>query len=276
MALKAVLPKTDYEGLDGALKPFYKSEGDRFVLDMEGFEDHSAARGLKSALDKERGAKAERERELNELRDKVGDLDPAKAREALKRIKEIEDAEKLGDIPEKFKKPFEEAVEHRTQSMRTDFENQKKGFEKKINDLGGEKQSLTEKLEELMIVNEVRSEAAKLGLYDWAIEDAVLRARQVYHIKDGKPIPIKPGTKDEILWGKNPQEPKPIAEWLSDATAERPGWVKDSNGGGARNDPRLTGGKVYKIKREDARDTTKYQAAKEAAKKSGQTLEIVD
>lgn len=275
MALKAVLDKGSFDGLDSNLKTLYREEGGKYHLDLEAFEDHPATRNMRTALDKERENSAARLREIEKIKGEIGDLNPEEARKAMKRLKELEDAAALGDIPEKFKQKFDEAVEHKVAQMKTDFENQKKAFEKQVNDAKTANQSLTEQLEELTITNQVRSEAAKVGLHDWAVEDAVMHAKQVYRIKDGKPVPIKPGTKDEVLWGKNPNEPMPISEWLGTKLVEKPGWVRDSAGGGGNND-RRTGATVRTIKRSDARDSAKYRAAREQAKKDGVDLQIVD
>jgi hypothetical protein len=273
MALKAVLPKTEYEGLDSTLKAFYKAEGDSFVLDLDGVDSHPSARSLKNALDTERNNRTKAARELQELKDKLGDLDPDEAKKALAKIKELEDKAAVGDVPEKFKEQFDKAVEARTKSVIADNETKLKAKDKRIQTLEEENKKLGGNLAEVTIDTEVRKAGAEAGLHDWAIEDAVLRARQLYRLKDGKPVPME---GDQIVYGKNGSDPKPIAEWLGELVQKRSGWVKGSSGGGAENNGgRSTGaGNAIVISREDARDTVKYRAAREKATKAGVELQI--
>ena len=276
MALRATLNKADYDALDTALKGFYKADGaDKFALDAEGMDDHPETVKLKRGIESERKKREDAARELAELKSKVGDLDTDAAREAMKRIKELEDKTALGEIPDKFKDQFEKAVNHRTESMKADFENQKKAFNKREEDGKKAIDGLNARLAELTIDNAVRAEAAKLGMHDWAVEDAVLHANRTYRLKDGQPVPFD---GDQIIYGKEPNKPQPIAEWLADKVTQKPGWVKESTGGGAKNGNgtgRTTNGK-FTIKREAARDRQQYLAAQEAAKKANAELVIVD
>lgn len=277
MALKATLTAAEHGALDSTLKTFYKADGDRFVLDAEGVDDLPSVRGLKSSIDKEREAARKARAEAEELRSKIGDLDPEEAKKALARLKELDDKAALGEIPDKFKDQFEKAVNHRVKSITDDFESQKKAFNKQVTDAKKENESLTARLAELTIDNAVRTEAEKMGLHDWAIEDAVLHAGRTFKIKDGKPVPLD--ADGQIVFGKDANSPKPIAEWLAEKAQQKPGWLKASTGGGSNNgtgNGSGGGGNVHKIKRQDARDRQKYVAAQEAAKKAGVELQIVD
>lgn len=272
MALKAVLSKTDYDAIDGNLKGFYKAEGDIFALDLDGVETHPATRAISRALDTERNNASTRARELKELRDKLGDMTPEEAVEARRRIKELEDKAAVGDVPDRFKEQFEKAVTARVKSTIDDFENQKKAFERQIKDLNVKLGETTEQLSVLTIDGEIRKAALEAGLEDWAVDDAILQARQIYRMKDGKPVPLQ---GDQIIYGKNASEPKPISEWLSDMIPKRPGWVKPSTGGGAANGSRRsTGSNILKLTREQARDVPTYREAQARAKKEGLTIEV--
>src|SRR4051794_29374504 len=93
MALKAKLTKAEFEKLGDSLKEHYKASGDDYVLDAEGVEDVS---GLKSALDKEKKERRELRVKLDAEAEKWKDLDPERAREALKAIADL-DEKKLVD-----------------------------------------------------------------------------------------------------------------------------------------------------------------------------------
>lgn len=276
MALKAVLTADEHGKLDAALKGLYTLQGDAYVLDAEGIDVHPAARGLKTALESERTNSAKTARELKELREKLGDLTPEDARKAMDRIREIEDAQRVGDIPEKFKKQFDEAVAARVESMLRNAENQKKQYETKIAELEGTLQNAHGELETLKIDGAVREAAGKLGLNEWAVEDAVMHARGTYKLQDGKPVPMK---GDQIIFsGKKPSDPKPIDEWLAEKVTEKPGWLKPNGGGGAGGDRRTGGGGTsqFTLTREQARNPKMYQQIQDAARKAGQELVITE
>lgn len=277
MALKATLTAAEHGALDATLKTFYKADGDRFILDADGVDDLPSVRVLKSTIDKEREAARKAGIEAAQLRDKLGDLDPEEAKKALARLKELDEKAALGEIPERFKDQFEKAVAHRTESVRADFENQKKAFNKQIADKDKELGTLNSRLAELTIDNAVRTEAEKMGLHDWAIEDAVLHAGRTFKIKDGKPVPMD--ADGQVIFGKDANSPKPISEWLAEKAQQKPGWLKQSTGGGSQNgtgNGNVGGNSVHKIKRADARDRQKWEAAEAAAQKAGVELQIVD
>jgi hypothetical protein len=267
--------------MEAAFKPLYEQKNGKWVLKVEGADEHPDVVGLRGALENERRDRSTREKELAELKAKIDGLDPEAARAALKRVAELEQQMNEGEIPTKFKEPFDKAVESRVASMRADSERQIKAYEKSLNEEKGRTKTLSEKLEELTIDNAVRAEAVKAGLHDWAVEDAVMHARGVYKLdQHGHPIPYKPGTKDEILYGKDPKSPMPVAEWLSNKVAEKPGWVKGSSGGGSGNGNGRPGGggggdKQFTLTKTQARDTNLYRQTREAAQKAGRQVEIV-
>lgn len=274
MAIKAVLTADEHGKLDDALKALYKQEGTVFVLDADGIDAHPATRSLKTALEGERTGRGEVTRQLNELKEKLGDLNPDEAREALKKIQDLEEKTRLGEIPEKFKKQFDDAVAVRVESITKNFDSQKKGFEKQIADLNQKLNDSTGQLETLTIDGEVRAAAARKGLQDWAVEDAIMHARTVYKLKDGKPMPMK---GDQIIYsGKKPGDPKPIDEWLEEKVTEKPGWLKPNSGSGAEHSRNGSGGGQFTISREDARNPQTYTRMKEEAKKAGKELQIAD
>lgn len=271
--VKAVLfSKAEFDALPEPLRVLYKEEAGQFYLDADGLEDHTFARGLKGALDGERGEKTKTARELQALKDKLGDLDPDEAREALKKIRDMEEAATLNEIPEKLRPKFDEAVRLRVEALQKTWEAKEKSYAQKIARLEQDGQSLSGKLAEITIDGAVREAASKAGIHEWAIDDAILRAKQVYKLKDGRPVPEKDG--QVIFSGKSAGEPKPISEWLGEVVTERPGWLKPSVGTGAHNTGLSVTGSTVTLSRERARDPKAYQAAKEQAAKTGAELVI--
>ena len=220
MALKAVLDSLD--AIPEGLREHYKKGDDgKFRLEAEGVEDVT---GLKSALEKERNDRKTTAQKLKELTEQLGDLDPVKAREALKKLQELED-KKLIDSGK-----IDELLAQRTERMQADHNNQVAAFKKNIDNLTKDRDQSTARLSELLIDNALRAAATKAGVKATAIEDAVLWGKQLYRIKDGNPVPMR---GDAIVYGKNPQEPMPMEEWLGTMIGEKPHWFEESAGGGA-------------------------------------------
>ena len=99
MTLKAMLKNLD--GLSDSHKALYRKDGDQFILDVEGVEGWALedVKALKGALLKER-TKAE---ELEKRGETFKDIDPDKARDALKKV----DAMKSWTPDEKVKEQIE-------------------------------------------------------------------------------------------------------------------------------------------------------------------------
>lgn len=264
-ALKAVLAsKADVDALPEALRSLYKETNGKFVLDAEGVEDVS---GLRTALEKERGGRADLDKTLKELKAQFEGLDPVKAREALQKIQSLED-KKLIDEGK-----IEELLKTRTERLVADHTAQVNAFNKQIEELKGGNGKLTSQLSELLIDNAVRSAAGKLGLRDTAVEDAVLNAKQLYQIRDGKPVPVR---GDQVVYGKDANTPMPIDEWLGGLQKDKAHWFKESTGAGTPpgggNLPGLGGS--HTITAEQARNPQVYQQARAAAEKAGVELQI--
>jgi hypothetical protein len=223
MALKAVLDSLD--SVPEAHRELYKKHDDgKFRLDAEGVEFEENVRGLKSALEKERDEKKTASQKYKELQEQLGDLDPAKAREALKKLQEIED-KKLIDSGK-----IDEVVAQRMERARQDFETQAKAFNSKIETVTKERDTLASRLSELVIDGALRDAAIKAGVKTEAIDDAIIWGKQVYRMKDGAPIPMDGET---ILYGKDPNKPLPMEEWLQSQMTKKPHWFAESAGAGA-------------------------------------------
>ena len=94
MALKAVLTKEEFDGLEDSLKKLYVEKDGKYLLDAEGVEDVS---GLKSALEKERGTVKKLKADLQATVDKFKDIDPDKARDAQKKLQDLEDKQMMDE-----------------------------------------------------------------------------------------------------------------------------------------------------------------------------------
>lgn len=221
--LKAVVTKLDE--VEEPLRSLYVEKNGKFVLDADGVEDVT---GLKNALEAQKEAERKARREFDELKLKIGDMDPDKARAALKRMQELEDKTLLDEGK------VEELIATRTERMRTDHDNQVKGFNTKIQELETSNTTLNKTLSEVLIDNALRAAASNLGVRATAMEDVILRGRQIWKLKDGKPTPF---SGEQVIFGKNPNEPMSMDEWLGEMHTKAPHWFEGSNGSGSGNKP---------------------------------------
>lgn len=255
--LKTKITKAEFEALPEATRELYIEQNGTFVLDAD-FEDVS---GLKSALDKERTTRGTLEKTLSELKKQLGDTDPAKAREALAKLQELED-KKLIDEGK-----VEELLRSRTERLVKDFE-------QKLADRDGKLTAAEKRLAELVIDNELRAVGASKKVRAEAMEDFLERGRKVYRLVDGKAVPMQ---GDQVVFGKKPNEPMSMDEWADSLTPKAPHLFEGSSGGGANNSGGGGGPRgPHTISKEDAKDRHKYAAASAAAAKAGQSLEIVE
>jgi hypothetical protein len=90
MALKRKIEKGDYEALSEAVRPFYVSRGDAFVLDLDTSDDEDAVERLRRSKD----AAAEEARQAREDARKAREEAQAKADEAARKSGDISALEK--------------------------------------------------------------------------------------------------------------------------------------------------------------------------------------
>jgi len=264
MKLKAVLSSEEFEKLEEQYKQFYVEADGKFVLDAEGVEDVS---GLKSALESERKERKNLAKQLADLTTKLGDADPEKAAEALKKLQELEDKNLLDEGK------VDELVAKRVERMKVDYENQIKAFNNTLETSKQETEKLNSRLSEVLIDNALREAAVKAKVRPTAIADALLRGKQVFRLQDGVPTPLN--TSGEVVFGKDPNKPMTMAEWLESLTQEAPHLFEGSSGGGARNEPSAGNSKIVRLTREQAKDPAQYRAAKAQAEKVGGSIEII-
>jgi hypothetical protein len=207
------MTKEEYEALDATRKELYVEKDGKYVLDAEGVEDVT---GLKNALNATRAEVKKLKTDLQATVDKYKDIDPDRAREAQKKLDEMEEKNLLdaGKV--------DELVKVKTERMRQDFDSQIKAFNKKIDELETDRNGYFSKLSELLIDNSIREAALLNGVKKAALPDVLSRGKQVWRLKDNIPTPMK---ADQILYGKDPNEPLTMEEWVT-------GLENDFNAGG--------------------------------------------
>lgn len=215
MKLKASLDSLD--GVDESIAKLYeKGEDGKFHLYVEGLVP-------KSKLDEFRDTNV---RLLKDM-EKFKDVDPTKYRELLLEHQKIQEKEwiEAGEL--------DKVVNQRVATMRAEFETKENEYKKS-------NESMSRQLESLLIDNEVRAAATKLGVRPTAVDDVLLRAKTIYSIKDGVVTPKN--SKGEVLYGKDGTTPMPITEWVDSLKKSADHLFVPSNGGGAPGSGSITPG----------------------------------
>lgn len=205
MALKGEITKL--EDVPENVRPLYVKEGEKFVLDVEGLVP-------KAKVDEFRNNNVQLQQQL----DKLKDIDPVKYHELTALQRKIDEKELLE------KGEVEKVVNLRVGEMKTNFETQ-------IGTLQNENSSAKAQLAVLLIDNAVRIAAAKNGVVPTAIDDVVLRARSLYVVDKGAPVPKN--EKGEVVYGKDGTTPMPMDEWLLGLKKNAPHLFVGSQGSGA-------------------------------------------
>lgn len=263
MALKRKVTKAEHEKLAKELQALYKADGEEFVLDAEGDDDTS---GLKSALDKERANVKEFKRQLKEATEKMAEfegIDPVAVKELLARMDGDEDMKlvKAGKI--------DEVVQKRTEKLRADLNKQIVAEQAKTK----AEAERAAKYQQRVLDNAIRAAATKAGLHANAVEDALLRGRQLFTLtEEGEAVQLDEQKHPKV--GKDGKTPFSPVEWLESMKETAPHWFPSGNsGGGANNANKNNGGKRI-VKRADFDAMTDVVA--KAALAKDVNVQIVD
>lgn len=227
MSIKARVKTLDE--VPEAARSLYVEKDGEFVLPVEGMV-------TKDKLDEFRSTNIALKKQVEELTEKFGDIDPEHYRE-LNEKAEKERTKKLIAADK-----VDELVNERVSAAKAGFEKERKALE-------DEKRKLGIQLEGLLIDNAVRDAAAKSGVRAGAVDDVLLRARQVFKVVDGKAVAFD-GEKQ--LFGAT-GDPLTVPEYITGKLTEAaPHLFEPSQGGGAKKaDSSSSGGGSGKISRAD-------------------------
>lgn len=227
MTLKATYAKL--EEIPEAHREFYVEKDGKFSLTVEGLVS-------KDRLDEFRETNVALKKQVEELNEKFTDIDP----ELYREMREKAEKERTKKLIAADK--VDEVVADAVKAARAGFDKQLKGVE-------DEKRKLNIQLESLLIDNSVRDSAAKSGVRAGAVEDVLLRARQVFKVVDGKAVAFD---GDKQLFGST-GDPLTVTEYITGKLTESaPHLFEPSQGGGARKaEGGSSGGAAGKISRTD-------------------------
>jgi len=215
-ALKGTVDSLD--DIPEALHTEYVQQGDKFVLQVEGFKPQGEFERVQTALNNER-------RQHGDLKGRVkqffGDDKFEDVRASLDRIPELEasqgtiDDDKLNTI-----------VEGRLRTKLAPIERERDTYKGQVTELQGTVGELTGKEKRRLVRDEMRAAAKKAGVMDAAMDDALLLGDTILEVRedDGKVV-VREGTG-------YPQGVEPSV-LFTDLQSKRPHWFGESRGGGA-------------------------------------------
>lgn len=270
MPAKARITADEFTALPEPVQALYTALDDgtgTYQIAVE--DDLGDTSALKKALERERMARQTKEKELTSLRSSFRDLDPEKAREALARLQEIEDKQLLD------KGQIDELLTKRTERMRQDYEARVAAFEQEKKNLAIERDKLNQRLEEVLIDTGLTQAAVKARVRETAIPDVLGRGRRVWHLREGKPLPLR-DDGETVIYGKNPSQPMNMEEWVASLQNDAPHLFEENRGTGAAPGGRSSGNGRIVITREQARDVREWRRVNDEAARSGAQVVISD
>ena len=216
MPLQLVVDSLD--SVPEALRDQYVEANGKFRLNVDGYEDPA---GLKSALQKEREAAKAFEKQVKSWA-ALG-KSPEEIQELLAKQQELEDKELVD------KKEFDKLFEKRIERLKSDYD-------KKLADATAAAEQAEKRAQAFqgrVLDDSIRAAAAKAGIHQHAIDDALLRARSIFALgEDGQAVQL--GEDGRPVLGKDGKSPFTPLEWLEGMKEKAPHWFPaTASGGGA-------------------------------------------
>lgn len=207
MTLKAVVD--DLNTVPSVIREFYTEKDGKFVLSVDGLVS-------KAKLDEFRANNITLAQERDALRQKFDGIDPDFARQLLHKAQAEKDKKMIDEGK------VDELLAQRVEIMRTDYET-------KLNDESTKINKLQSQLESLLVDGAIRDVAARAGVRPTAIEDILLRGRNLFKLMDGKAVPMQ---GEDVMYGKT-GEAMSMEEWLGTLATSAPHLFELNRGGGA-------------------------------------------
>lgn len=224
--LKPILDSLD--DVPEALHDLYEPHDGKYVLALEGVDDHPGVASLRNAYRKEKERRGEVAQKLEALRGQLGDIadmDPEELRANLTKLQQIEDKQLIDSGK------IEELLAQRVERMRKDHERQMAALQVQLQEKDGALGKTSARLSEVLVDHAIAAAASKAGVRSTAMPDVLNRGRAVYRLVDDQVVPLD---KDgNVIAGKNPAAAMDMEEWLSGLAGDAPHLFEASTGAGA-------------------------------------------
>lgn len=226
--LALTIEKDAWTKLSKDVQALYSEKDGKYHLDVE-VEDVA---GLKSALEKERTAKREAEKQFKELAKKFEGLDPDEIRAMLDKLGGDKEAQliKAGKIDEVVALRMEKAAKAHEKAL------------KEATDKVAAANARADKFSQRVLDNEVRAAATKVGLHANAVDDALFRARSMFALNEEGAV-VQLDKDGHPVMGKDGKTPFGPGEWLEGMKETAPHWFPAGSSGAGASGSKNTGGK---------------------------------
>lgn len=203
--------------VEEGLRTHYTEKDGKFFLQVDGAVS-------KAKLDEFRNNNIELMKRLEPFKD-IQDIEDFKARQSV----DMDEYQRLKADALKGAKltqaDVDNMVNDRVKTMKAQFDAE----------LNSTKETLSianRQLESLLIDSGIQAAAIEGGIKSTAIPDAILRAKQVFKVKDGAAIPYD--KNNNVLYGADGETPMSIQEWVKNLRGSAPHLFDPSVGSGTR------------------------------------------
>lgn len=190
-------------------------------------------------------------KDLGENLKKFEGIDPELTRSILKRFADDDEAKLIAEGK------IDEVLNKRVERMRVDYD-------KKLNDATTAAEQASKRAaayQGRVLDDAIRAAAAKAGVHQHAIDDALMQGRVTFALDDdGQAVAL--GADGRAVLGKDGKSPLTPTEWLEGMKESKPHWFPASSAGGGAGGSR-NGGSVSNKKAQDmsAGEKSAYIAA---------------
>lgn len=243
-SMRALYVKAD--GADG--------DDGKFRLDVSGMPEIPDVTGLKTALDKERTRATDEEKARKALAKQFEGIDPKLAREMLNKVANNEEMKLISEGK------IEEVINARMSKRDDEFKRQ---LEEAQSRADGSLEVASTYMDRVLD-NHVRAACAAAGVHPSAVDDALLRASQIFSLDDdGNAVQLDgDGDDAQPVFGKDGKTPYSLTEWMEEMKEKAPHWFPAGASGGGAHNARDGKGGANTIKRGvfDAKNPTEQAA----------------
>lgn len=150
-------------------------------------------------------------------------IDPDAVRNILKRFSDDEESKLIAEGK------IDEVLSKRTERMTGDYEKKLKSEQEKAESYLKRAQAYESKVFE----NAIRQEAAKAGLHQFAVDDAILRAKNMFHLGENGDLQAL-DADGQLIYGKDGKSGLTVSEWFESQKETAPHWFPSIGGSGTK------------------------------------------
>ncbi len=183
--------------------------------------------GLKANRDQLKLEKQEARSQLDQLQGQLDSLNDFggvdKITQLMERIEKDEEMKLLADGK------LEDVLERRTERMKADYDSKFDALEKRAIEAEESAKAITRQMKEKVLVDSIRSAAIEAEVQSFAVEDAILRAKNVFSLDENENM-VARDASGNILYGPDAKTPLTPSEWLDSLKPVAKHWWKQPKG----------------------------------------------